>query len=614
MRLKSAVIENWTVHEKTEIDFEPGNVYLFLGPNGAGKTSIFDAIKWNLRGKARGVLAKDSRERFLTRGSDGTLKVLTRFGIEGGTEFVVQRTPSGCSAREDDLVKMFGVRSLEALDVALAAGNFMSRPPEERARLVYTLLGEPITADDLKANGFDDRDVNVAILQRGVKSGHYAANLKRLEAQRAWKALTVSVPEDPGIKDSVESIDATIDALNRRVTDIEAEIEAAVAGSNTAAIMERYEKAKAAFDAIAADTEKANALLAKGKSLKATKEASEKDAASSDATVKRLDEILAKIEAEGRCFTCGSEVAKGSKTHTTLVEARDNLRLAAGQAREDAEKVTKDLMECGKEWRELDARLRPIRDEMALALSLKETAEKEGSGNGKDVAPLRAEKESRLKEIQSLRDNRLKVSLYEAAKKDAARTAKAIEDAKAREEHFAKMQAALEPDGILSKRLTAPLEKIRAAVAEMTPTIFDPERYKVEVRDDFEVLLNGDTVIMGSDGESFRVSALMAAAVVSLVGLKVLILDRLHELDPASRDGLLKTLLALATAKGMQILVANVNERYGMCRTCKKPRVALAGVCSDCGNAVTLMPPPKALEGKVRIFAVGNGKVAEIRA
>lgn len=581
---------------------------------------------------------------------------------------------------KEDLAEWLGVRDLGVVEVALRSQQFMALDSEARVRMLFAALGKPVTIAELAENGVTDPEVQKRVLSKTVRSGFLLAEEKRRAAAREAERLERPEPEEKKVvvptgesvfvKDlKADKLTASLDSIREKRKEVQQKIGALRTKPDLSAEARLEKEARVEVTQAETAWTKARDALA---ALLGSEEAvtingvREQKAALGKTYSECQDELRiwrgkvevlkdGVVEAKKRlawleehksapavtCPTCGHSaelLVMREKFQQGVTAAEASLAEAVGQVKdlERFEGSTRaDGQRLKKAIEDFDARIEEAKEKEQAARRAKMTAETHAERMKKSLEESRAQAAEAPKGVSeedlaakdeelAAKEAQVRELLNEVGQRgrEWEAYAKAKESAKgfrATEKKYAAMQAALDDAGFLSQRVEEPRTLLREKVLSLSKAAFR-ETVRIEVKDDFTVFLNGRPAEFASRGQQWTVGAVLAAAITSLTGFGILVLDDLNMVGPKARDRVLGMLRKLAEAGEIeQVFVACIRDSKGWCDSCQSVSTEDAKGCvlrkpdgTRCGAAVGPSRPRGAMLGYLRTWIVSKGVVEEV--
>lgn len=514
MRIVNLAVSNFLgVSAVTLIPREP--VVVVTGGNGAGKTSLYQAIKLALLDDLPRIdLKRDAGE--LVRGGAGKGAV-TAIVMEGedSTPFSIV-LPS--RVRDGALIAL---EECDALRICLDPAALLALAPPDRAKLALELSGVSMTADAiaarLGAHGVVE-DVVAALrplLVLGFDKCVAHAKEEAAQARGEWRGVT---GETYG---SLKAAGWTPGPAGQ-VPDAPVQLGAAVEKHSTAvaalAGLEAARKAREAYDRQAtADKDlapQAPALRAKVASLRPAAEAYVEP---TTLECPKCNESLVLADGKLAVFI---PAPHPTVKPATKAKARSELTVAERELAAAEAAVARLAAPVELAMNPTDNELQDARECVTIAADLLRSVNHAQEAYARAVAEV--------------------AKVQERADKAAAAHAKVVA--------WEAAATALSPAGIPSELMAAAMAPMRAALKAVCASGAVQGWPLPEMADDGNVSAWGRPWQLLSESEQYRVAAVLAAAIASLSGVSMIVLDRGDVLEPAERANLLEWLMDLTDA------------------------------------------------------------------
>jgi hypothetical protein len=530
-------------------------VALFAGDNYAGKSSIREAVKAAFLGMPERVLKKKDFGQLVHDGNEAGSVVVD---FEGGSAYFA--APKGDQEIKHDFTMSQWEPMALALPYCLDAEAFARASSDERRQLLFAITGASAkTADivaSLRKRGLNDKLIETVtpLLRSGFPAATKFAEERCRNAKSDWKAVTgetyghvkaegwaASVPEfDAG---RVEQLQAKTEILKDKISAEQTKLGAA-------------EQKLKAWLAHSENVEADHKAFAKLASLEAKLERDQDDLLKWQDQVKvlegqagtgpRVGEVHDLARAAFFLIGCveldqfGAEPEfKDAQRALSTYEARHG----AMDAQTDPEAAAKlpeamkarDLMQ-----RCVDNSKRDIDAAKAAGARLSATVEKGSEAEVESIETILTGYQDELRQVQSELQTLL-------ADQRAADAAKANTD-KAHGHHQAAQLwqiaiDALSPAGIPAEILGKALDPFNQTMIDLADTFGWPG---VAIDTDMMVTAGGRAYALLSESEKWRTNTIIALALASLSGLRLVALDRVDVLNLAGRAELIDGLDALA--------------------------------------------------------------------
>lgn len=350
-----------------------------------------------------------------------------------------------------------------------------------------------------------------------------------------WDELTVSLAEERVVeaRDALAHINA-----QQAVSQAEAEA-AAEAAERVPGIEAEIETAQAAV----ADLERRIDDINEGEAHRALRDANN--------AVLQADSALANLRNIGAvavaCPHCGGPLMMSGDgirpfdedAHASLVAqqeaARERLGVAAAAAEAEYEERTAKIKPLSVECRDHNLRTDELRVELRTA---REAAERTGVIDDEARQAQVAQAEQALEDAKSVK-----------SAVDAYHRATALQETIVRYTDVAK---ALGPQGVRQKMLDDGLRRLNAGLATLSDVTGWPLTWMAETG---AMTWDGRPVALCSESEQWRAQACVQLTLGAITGSGVAVLDRADLLDPRNRTGLVAALQRVASATGIAVLL-----------------------------------------------------------
>ena len=560
MKLQRLTVQNFLRLQDIDIDLDTSAVHLFCGPNEAGKSTVAESVRFALIGDSPRVALKKNYPLLVNRNGKKGSVTLTFDGVT-----VHRDVRSG--ALKDEF-KLGAEQELSAR-IALGAQGFVDLKPDERRSLLFKLAQIKVTADDVVQRMVRDYDVHadIAARYRSYLAGGMEPALKAAEAdvsrlRAKWeeiagekygsaKAVDWKPTFQPGAKRPIRTTPDDIALMKSRAGEIGERIEAATQAIGTASATEAR---KAEVERDIGTVKEALAGLAEAK--------------------KQLTEITPRVEAKQEDLSTKTFMltqVRAAKSVVTCPSCDANLKMGEGGELEFADPASLNFSgenesrieaEIAAERRQLDALVRE-RDRLAATVESGESATQRLQDLQARLHGLGIDSKT-VDEIKAEREN------YRAALAQAQQSIRRAEEDNATLDHFEKSEAAakeaheailrtqvaieaLSPDGIKAELLEAvigPINKRMEASAHLAGWLAPALTEEMDV-----VREDGLPYELLSESAQWRISAVVADAIASMSGVRLLILDRMDVVDVDTRPMVLKWACHLAQSDFDTVLV-----------------------------------------------------------
>lgn len=563
MKLQRLSIRNFLRIAELEVELGDSSAFLFCGPNEAGKSTVAESIRFAMLGDTPRVMLKKNYDRLVHQGGKkGTVSLAF-------DDVVIQRDVGSGTPKEK-----FALTPEQEVcaRIAFGAQSFVSMKPDERRSLLFKLAEVKITADEIVKRMTETFDVPAELTKRykpllssGMETALKAAQADATDLRAKWKEITGEVygsekaktwkPEfAPGPKRPIRTSAEDLAKISK-------------------VIGEHQQKADAIGELIGAEAanarrrEEIQAEMGRVREAAASITETRARYATLEARMKVLqDELATNIELESRmlsagallsCPSCDSRLALSKDTGElefvdpeTLNFAGDPDQLAA--LRGTVATGRKNLETLSREYADLSVKVAAGESatQRLQDLQQKHDALKNPRFTGDQLAQERDAARAAV--------NQAKLNL-QAAEADNATLDRMERSEKAAQETYLKLVStelavdALAPSGIRSDLLAEALEPINQ---RMLASAHLAGWQAPSIDEDMDIVReDGLTYELLSESAQWRLSAIVADAIASMSGVRVLILDRMDVLDLPGRAQLLKWVSHLATDSFDTVLV-----------------------------------------------------------
>ena len=514
-------------------------VLLVAGFNGAGKSSVAEAVKHALTANFSRVGHKKDLGAFLHDGAAAGHAIL---GVDNGAEFGVI-LPSGANTGDPAQLHY-------ALDYTLTPSKFAASSADERRALLFKVGKLSATPDAiakrLAAHGLNE--TIVSIMRPHLSGGFTAANKQAAEFARdskaAWRVVTgetygavkaetwqAPVPAAPATvieKSALDAMDLEIDHLNRLLGEAQATQNVDV-------------KAASAAHAGATKLEAVRAQAATFAGIQDQLNHDETELASLHAAMEHATHL---INGAGQpCPHCGGLVQLDTATGQIVSrETIDNLDDVAEQLAHDKAQLAglTAIIAGGK--RELAAAESAAQQLAALESLPPAPTQARLDELSTAVASYITTLAEKRAQRDALRADYDKLQQAIAASEKAASTTTAAAKYHADVVLWEKVADLLAPSGILAEMMADALNPINKVLRELS---LDAGWPQVRILDDMDIYCDNLHYALRSESEQWRADAIIAAAIATLTGAGVLMLDRFDVLDIGGRRQLFDWLAGL---------------------------------------------------------------------
>lgn len=528
-------------------------VQLFVGRNGAGKSSLRDAVALALTADLGRVhLKKDAQQLINDHGELADCRVIT----SDGDEYRCTISPSGKvlakPVQDQTLRFVIDAQHFAALDETARRGFLLD--------LMGVKMDGPAIIERLKTRGCNPAKAErvTPLLRSGFDAAAKEAKARATEARGAWRAVTGEnwgsekskgwrAPEPAYDAEAAKTLatelnhcDLGIEQWQKTIGAHEGEARArSQLQSRVPALRVEAERATRISEKLAADETQ---LAAWEDDLAKTLAAA--GAAPRVGTVHRLAtaiamalpawpgqdhiasgwqemrEALDEYEAEHGPALLGKGDDKARARLPNVQRSRDLLASAVANDKRDLEAA-----------RRAQAELDTITEQLAN--------QQDTSGYDEAVRQLATLKQQRtdlVGKLDALKNTKSQADSAQRKTKEAAQHATDVAGWEA-------VADALSPDGIPAELLAETLGPLNDRLQQSAADTGWPV---VALDADMRITFGGRTLALCSESERWRAHAMLAEAIASLSGLRLLVLDRLDVLDAPGRDELLGWLDVLA--------------------------------------------------------------------
>lgn len=527
-------------------------VTLFAGDNYAGKSSIREAVRAAFLGMPERVLKKKDFGQLVHDGQDAGSAAVD---FEGGS--AVFTAPKGEQELKHDFKMSQWDPMALALPYCLDAEAFARTTGDERRQLLFSITGASAKGADiiaaLKARGLDDKTIETVtpLLRSGFPAAAKFSEERCREAKGAWKAITGETyghVKAEGWAAPVPEVDiTTIEQLKTRAEILKGKI-----GTEQTRLGAAEQKLKS-WLAHSENQEADRKAFAKLASLEAKLERDQDELIKWDDQVKVLEQQagtgprvglvhdLAFAVSHLLAFVAPEPTEDDRRAEAALAayEAQYGSLDAAGDPEAAAKlpeaRKARDLMQ-----RSVDNDRRDIDAAKAAGARLSAEVEKGSEAEVDSIETMLAGYQDELRQVQT----QLQALL---ADQRAAEAAKANTD-KARAHHQAAQQwqiaiDSLSPEGIPAEILGKALGPFNQTLIDLADTFGWPG---VAIDTDMMITAGNRAYALLSESEKWRTNTIVALALASLSGLRLVALDRVDVLNLPGRGELIDGLDALA--------------------------------------------------------------------
>lgn len=558
MKLKSIYVSNFLGAAAVDLQLEKP-VHLFAGRNGAGKSSLRDAVALALTADLGRVSLKKDAPQLVHEGADGAAcEVVT---VDGDT-FGVTISATG---KITDTQK--GRDTGGVLPFVLDAQRFARLDATERRAFLYDLMGVKIGQADiaarLKAKGCDEAKVQrvLPLLRAGFDAACKQAKANATEAKGAWRAITgetygsqkaatwaATIPPYDAeaarfTNTKLQAADVSMEAWHRQIGALQqqeqrrASLQAKLpALDEQASKIDRIKTKLAADEQGRHDAERAlNAATME--SGQAPRVGLIHELAWSVAYLTFYGDPLDPSNPEDA--RAAEALQAYEQQHGKISFANDAAADSEALARLPELRHAFEVMEraVAASQRDLAAAQHAADEATSIRAELAEEFDAEGLADARaQLETIRAEREELVKQADTFKTVKATV---DAAGKKTQEAKKHAEDVAA----WDQIGDALSPDGIPAEILAAALGPINGRLAQAAADTGWPV---VCISPDMAIQAGERDYRLLSESEKWRVDAVLAEAIASLSGARLLVLDRFDVLDVVGRGQLLDWLDVLA--------------------------------------------------------------------
>lgn len=579
MKITHIEIQHVLGAQSINIDL-PTPVTVFCGANGMGKSSIAEAVRMALTCDplARGVALKKELGALVTEGHKAGM---VSVAFDGREAFVMLPTGKTTATAE--------YTPHPALPYVLDAQNFARLDAKGRRAFLFGLMGLKLKPADivarLIAKGCDkDRSEKIgAFLVGGMEAGATEAAAKARDAKASWKTVTGEAYGDvkaatwkaevPAF--NADTLAAEIARLNEADGDLSRAQQALGALESD---KRRQDEARSRLNGLqqqAGTLERLKIKLAADEKNLAEAEQALKAGQDAAGTAPRVGlihdlaravhflvgvyggdlyehaDVLERYETEFGAVNAERFAPDSGARVPALIEARDLMQSAVANTRRDIARAEAAA-----------AQVKTIEDELKATPVDGAAVEKAQQ----DLATLRGKKASQAAVVDRLR----------AAKAAAEAAQKKTDDATRLHADVAAWQAIgaqLAPDGIPGEILAEALNPINDLLASYAR---EADWMRIAVNQDMTIAtgLHDRPFNLLSESEQWRANAMIAAAISTLSGVRLLMLDRIDCLDLKGRgdlfywidglveDGSIDTALLFGTLKALPTGLSEFARAY----------------------------------------------------
>ncbi|HUA79391.1 MAG TPA: AAA family ATPase [Dyella sp.] len=513
-------------------------VTLFAGANGAGKSSLRDAVTLALTADLGRVGLKKEAAQLITVGADcASIEVQTDAGMYG--------VAISASGRISDSLK--GVETPASLPYVLDGQRFAQISPNDRRAFLFGLMGLSANGAEVRkrllAKNLPEKFVEAVIpmLRAGFDAAHKAAQDKARDHKATWRVLTsetygekkaatwqAEVPEFDAaalveLKARCEDLDEAVAAANQRVGALQSNYQR---GAEAAQRLEALRK-KAAPRALLAEQLQADEVALQELVAKVQKV---RDARLSQDALPCPECGSMLVTKDGELVHAGP-LAKASEADIGALPDLERALARAELAVTGSKRYLAEAEAAAMSVTELEAAAGPAPSEDELRKARE------------DLATLRAERDTFENRLNALREVERQAHLAGEATNKARQAHEAVAA-------WSAIADALAPDGIPGEILGEALSPLNARLRQSAEIAEWPQ---VLINPDMSILIAGNKsgtfwrpYNLLSESEQWRVDAMVAEAIASLSGLRLLVLDRFDVLDLRGRGDLMAWLEAIS--------------------------------------------------------------------
>ncbi|WP_237173004.1 AAA family ATPase [Paracandidimonas lactea] len=555
MKLTSISIDNLlgVTHIETALTTP---VTLFAGANAAGKSSVREAVRAAFLGMPERVIRKKDLGQLVHAGEQAGSVAIE---IEGGaTTFTA---PDGKQELRHGHTQAQWEPMALALPYCLEPASFAAASPDERRQLLFALTGASSKKEDIIAamreRGLTDEiiDASTPMLRAGFAAAAKFAEERCRDAKASWKAATGETYGHVKAQ-SWKAISPDVDTTAIEQLKTRAEILKGKIGTEQTKLGAAEQKLKS-WLAAEESREADGKAFAKLESLQAKLERDQ------DELLKWADQV--KI-LEGQAGTgprvglvhdlaaCLDDVYNQGNNSFDIPAALDSrILVALGQyetqhgsldaqgnpeaaAKLPEARKARDLMQ-----RSVDNDKRDIAAAQAAGARLEQSIERGSESEVESVRTILAGYQQELAQVSG--ELQALVANQQAAAQAQHRTATA---AAAHQQALDWQSAidALSPAGIPAQILESALEPMREALRYVSEALYWPH---LTIDTDMMIAAGERPYGLLSESERWRADAIIALALASLSGLRMVALDRVDVLDLQGRADLIDGLDAMAT-------------------------------------------------------------------
>jgi hypothetical protein len=560
VKLQRLTIQNFLRVADLDLDLSGSGVHLFCGANEAGKSTVAESVRFALIGDTPRVRLKKNYPLLVTRGAKKGSVSLTFDGV------TIQR-----DVRTGELKEPFKLtgEQLTAASIAFGAQAVVDLSPDDRRSLLFKLAAVKVTTEEIMRRMVADYDVPEKVAQRyepslkgGIDAGLKAAEADATRLRAKWSEITGETygsnkavcwkPEiAAGAKRPILTSPDDLKIMQERADAIEAQIES-------------LHKAIGSETANEARRELLNADIARAKEAAAGLEAARKLQAELEAScTQKRDEVEAKVfiltktRAAGKVIQCPSCDSDLQLSQDGQLEFADpDVLNYQGQ---NETQVAAELETLKRQLRDLVTR----RDAAAAAVEAGQNAvtrvqDLTAALNGIVASRMTVDELKTERDTQRAALAQAKLAIAKAHEDNKTIAHLEMAEKAATEAHGAlvitqRAIEALSPEGIkaeLLEEVIGPINKRMEASAHLAGWLAPVLTSEMEV-----VREDGLPYELLSESAQWRLSAVVADAIASMSGVKVLILDRMDVLGTESRGEMIRWAQHLAETDFDTVLI-----------------------------------------------------------
>ncbi len=580
MKIQKLQIENFLALRDFEHEFTQP-ITLFCGPNACGKSSIGDAVRFAVSGEpGRGVVKKKDLHMLLSLEAKSGKVYVTVDPAPGGDGDEPHRAPFTVGRNVKTGKALAGTAALEDKTVPylLDAGRFAALPPNERRTFLFGLMGVDPSTAATRQRMIDTYGCNPAlvetiipILRQGFPATCTHAEGKRREAKGAWRGVTsenygadkaegwvmVPPPVDGNLEEIVEFIarnQSKLGGLQQQRGEAKYKEAAETQRMNK---LEQYQKTAALIPHKKEEFERHAAEL-----TAMNEEIARLEQATSAGSGTQAEQGYPFVADVGHCYKCNQDI---TAIAYHLVFDGNALRKARPATGEVSPTYDADMQALGRLRDSRPSLVRVVENRAGLLETAKNARPQ--AELLKEQAPAKvdpglvADLNKQITELQAstqyLENRKQGVEAATRVRDDAAnQTAKALA-------HHKEAQAweliikALSPDGIpgaLLAEAIGPINERLAVSAKATGW------RQVVLSADMDIVCDGRQYGLLSESEKWWANAMIAEAISSASGSRLLVLDKLDVLDLEQRSAAMMWLHWMVSEYDTIILMATLKE------------------------------------------------------